>query len=479
MNLITREIINKDIIFTDVNIFNLWQKDKQYTYQELDNLVNICKNILQNEYNCKAGETVLIGILPSLLQTAAFFACAELGLVITIVDHGRDDDWIKSNYVDPKTKSLLPINYFIDTSDNHQTPKYKLFYKICDHVVQLKNLDTKDKSVNTTILCDENSVLLKCTSSGTTGSAKIINHTHNFLHRLVYRNKDFFSGNMCMAHNLNHGSSPATYFLPALVSKETKIFVSFMLTYVIENYKNVDERYEFALKKFTNLNIDHFMIPYSHMIDNFLSTGTYPNLTLYTLSTIKKTWVKAFEDGKIKNMISIFGSNETSGPTFINTIDDKEFRENKYKLVDNFYKITLQDGSNLEVSMPVYNTIIKTNDTFQKVDNFYYHLGRNDLYRVNGKQVDVDNYKNILKAQISDGELIIDTVKDSLYIAIWNATLVTNVEDKIISISNSIRSVSNNVHSVNKFAILEKERFLTGIKLDHELLRDYFRNYIQ
>lgn len=471
--MLTRDIINKNIIFKDINVHNLWQKDKQYTYQDLSTLIDIVKNILQDDYNCQEGQTVLIGITACTLQVATFFACAELGLQVVIADHSRNDNWIDSNYVDPKTKSLLPINYFIVSSDQHQVPKYKLFYKICDKTIELKDLGQKNSAKNFFLGCNPNSIVLKCTSSGTTGTAKVVTHTHEFLYKLIQRNKTFFYGKVCMAHNLNHGSSPATYFLPSLCSENTEHFVSFMFTYITEIYKNGDEIYDFACRKFKSYNFDHFMIPYSHLIDHFLETGNHPNLIIYTLSTIKNRWLANYKSNKIKDMISFFGSNETSGPTFINRLSDDNFEESKYRSFDNFYKLNLLNGKDLEVEMPVYNTKICTNDTFKIVDDFYYHLGRNDLYRINGKVIDHELYTSFTNNL--NATLVIDSMKDSLYLALWDNI---DTEQKLKLVDEQIMNSSNNVHKINKFAILDNTKFLSGIKIDMELLRDYFRTFI-
>ena len=474
MELITRDIINKDITFKDVNVHNLYQKDKVYTFDDLNQQINIVKNILQFEHGCHEGETVLIGIVPCVLQIATFFACAELGLNIVIADHNRNDDWINPDYVDPKTQSLLPIDYFIVTSDQHPIPKYKLFYRICNKTVTIRDLETRDATPNHTLGCTSESMLLKCTSSGTTGTAKLVNHNHGFLYRLIERNKTFYYGSVCMAHNLNHGSSPATYFLPALCSQDTKVFVSFMITYVTETSRT-EEYLKMAADKFARYKFDHLMIPYSHMIDNFLKSASYDTLNLYTLSTIKSHWLPYFLDSRVKNIISIFGSNETSGPTFINEIADHAFEENKYRKIDDFYGINLLDGNMLEVNMPVYGTKIITNDVFDKIGNSYYHKGRNDLYRVNGYEVNVGYYNSVIKG-ILDADLIIDTAKDSLYLAIWQCT---EYEDKVENIKTELKKSSYGVHTISKYALLDKNNFMTGIKLDMELLRDYFRKYVE
>ena len=67
----------------------------------------------------------------------------------------------------------------------------------------------------------------------------------------------------------------------------------------------------------------------------------FKNGIVYTLSIIRKEWIPAIQDNRIKDIISIFGSNETSGPVMINQATDIDFTENTYKLVDNFYQINV------------------------------------------------------------------------------------------------------------------------------------------
>jgi len=477
--LVTRDIINPDIEFVDVRPII-----RHYSYTQLCNGIDIIKDILLNQYECKKGDAVLIGVSTSTLQIATFFACAELGLQVVVLDHGREDNWIAQDYIDPKTKSLLPIKFFI--VDNRykllNSLKYEFFKKICTHFVVLNALAVSDPYTKSKlgVHADPDSILLKCTSSGTTGTAKIVQHTHEFLSNLILRNRCFYDGAVCMVTNLNHGSSPATYFLPALYSDNTKKFISFV---------NLDTARKHPLKKFNDpkfnfsklssivyeYNINHLMLPYTHMIQDFLNSGDYPSLTLYTLSTIPNAWVDVYKVKKISNIISFFGCNETSGPVFINEVKDEQFKESHYKLMDDFYKIELNNGTNLEVQMPVYNKSIYTNDMFEFTDGYYRHKGRNDLYRVNGSLVDLPKY-NIIANETLNSTLVVDTMKDKLYLAIWED--MEDMKSRIDNVSRQFQDMSNSTHKVDKFALLEKDRFFTGVKLDMELLRDYFRKFV-
>lgn len=485
--LVTREVINPNINFID-----LGKKPKSYSYEDLCYFIDYIKDILVNKYHCKRGESVLIGINASTLQVATFFACAELGLQVLIFDHGRDDNWISTDYIDPKTKSLMPMNYYIvelTTSIRANMPssdkpygltRHQFFTTIADHSITLdfKKISSKENIVNpTNVNAQSDDILLKCTSSGTTGTAKVVRHTHEFFNKLICRNRSFFYGPVCMVMNLNHGSSPATYFLPALCSEKTTHFISYkmQLTADYNEVRNFVPNFK-EMKNYVQLfNIKHLMLPYTHLIKLFFDSGEYPGLTLYTLSTIQQSWVDYYKKGNIENIISFFGCNETSGPLLINEIKDSDFSESRYKLYDDFYVLNTNNGENLEVTMPVYGTKISTNDKFDHVNTYFYHKGRNDLYRVNGTFVDLFEYNIIISEQL-DAILVVDTMKDSLYLAIWKDDI--DCATKIVNLNTRLNKVSKGSHKIDKFALLDQNRFYTGVKLDMELLRDYFRNFV-
>jgi len=460
--LVTRNMINCDIEFIDVNPFN----PSSYSFDELSNGIDYIKDKLLNEFHCEQGDSVLIGISPCTLQIATFFACAELGLQVIILDHDRNDNWIIADYIDPKTRSLMPIKYFIVDSTYHQIPwkKHNFFKQICEHfvILELDCLKHTFNGVKPETYATPDSILLKCTSSGTTGTAKVVRHTHSFFHELILRNSVFYDKTVCMIANLNHGSSPATYFLPAVVSKNTTRFIS--------------SRVNDFPKQISKYDVRHLMIPYTHMIQHFFDiSGKFPELCLYTLSTIQESWLELYKDKKIGNIISFFGCNETSGPLLINQISDENFKESSYKLMDDFYKLNLIEDRNLEVEMPVYGTKIRTNDVFAFQDGYYQHKGRNDLYRVNGCVVDLIRYNEISK-EIIDATVVIDTMKDSIYLAIWETDI--ELEEKIRQIDDQLLNVSEGLHKIDKYASLERDKFYSGVKLDMELLRDYFRKFV-
>jgi hypothetical protein len=484
--IITRDIINKNITYKDFSqVFPVGE----YNYDDIIKETNMFKNLLVKKYNCQIGEKILIGFRPGIMQTALIFAAAELGLKIAVVDYNRNDSFMNNVDIDPKTKLLMPFDYFFLNHKKVWSSKISLLSRLSRetifileeviapdvytgigrqpygvyHVIdgEFVKYHDIDYSSNLEIRPTNDSIFMICTSSGTTGTPKVIEHTHRFIYDLSHRNKNMFYGKVGITTNLQHGSSFATYFLPAIVSTQ------------VESIYNIFNH----LYQLTNLNLDHLMFPYTMGLETVvnLNLKKNPQLNLYTLNYIKEEWKTGLEQEKFKDIISIFGSNETSGPVFINRLSDPLFEETRYTKMDDFYGIDLDEQGSLSVTLPVYdNKIIHTNDKFKlNEDGSYTHLGRNDLIRINHLTVDTEVYKNKV-SEFLNGDLIYDTVRQEIYLAIWDSD--EDVDNKVETINKFIYRYSTLMHQITKYKILNYEDFLTGVKLDHELLREYFRN---
>jgi hypothetical protein len=474
--------VNRDLISDNFKGFHL---ETQTSFDKTDVIkkVNLWKYLLT--YKCQAvkGESILIGIMDVGLDYIALcIAAAELSLKIVIVDYSRPDDFVDIDFYDSKTKLLSPIDIFLHDVSSVLLEKFKedcgkhnffnscsnRSYNIYEDIDQtIDNLEEYNTAKD--IMPNPTDVLMKCTSSGTTGTPKIIEHTHEFLASITYRNAHKFSGKCLHTKNLNHGSSLAVYLLPVLASN----CVNENLFYELDEDSDFKEFVDLLLPYTDTL--EYAIFPYPFMIDKFINATptTWKNLNLQTLSYIQDTTKEAVKNNIIKSITSIFGSNETSGPVFEISIDKNNLDRSSsaFNKVDDFFNITLDDEL-LNVKMPFYNTSIVTNDIFSLENGYYIHKGRSDFVKINGEIVDI-TFINDLNLKYNDTYIVLDTVQNSVYLAYWNEK-----NDCIKEKINQLLLEKFDRVSISKDAVLHKKSFLTGIKLDNEMIREYFRNYV-
>jgi hypothetical protein len=480
MKCITRNLVNEE--FTGVNLSG---DNVSFNKRELNKQIDLWKYILKYKCNAQANESILIGIQSlSIDYLAVCFASAELSLKIVIVDYTRKDNFLDLEFYDAKTKVLAPIDIFLYDfpkefiqKNSKDFSKFKFFtqcsgrtYSIVDDI-DFKIEDINQYNTVKTIMPKPSDVVMRCTSSGTTGTPKIVEHTHEFMYSLALRNAKKFSGTCLHTRNLNHGSSLAVYLLPTLHKVKTHLF------YDVDEALPFDEFID-TIKSYQN-SLEYIIFPYPFMIEEFISASkrlniNWPNLNVQTLSYISDAARNAVKEEIFKTITSIFGSNETSGPLFELTIDissiDKDSR--MFTKPDNFYAFNFYDNGLIGVTLPIYNTEIITNDLFEQQGDFFIHKGRSDFVKINGELIDI-KLVNEINAKYTDSYLVTDSIHNCLYLAFWKSK-----DQKILdSINQQLENKFKRV-KITKTNTLNKFTFLTGIKLDNELIREYFRNHV-
>jgi len=479
INVITRNILGDK--FLGLNI----QTGDSFTRNNLTSKIDLWKYVLKTQCHAQKGESILIGVQTlGLDYLSMIFAAAELSLKIVIIDYDRNDDFKDLEYFDPKTKILSPIDIFLHDFSKEtikQNPKaYSkfVFFSNCSKRtystkddINFEISDQKEFNSIKKIFPEPADILMRCTSSGTTGTPKIVEHTHEFIYKISDRNSDKFSGKCMHIRNLNHGSSLAVYLLPTLMNNE----VTTHLFYNVDEHEPFD-KFVNDIRQYEDI-LEYIIFPYPFMIDEFVDASQrnnlkWQNLNIQTLSYIQNKPKLAVKKKIIKSITSIFGSNETSGPVFISYVDetctDKDTRY--FEKVDNFYGIKIYGGGLLGVHLPVYNTEIITNDTFERKENFYVHNGRSDLIRINGETLDIQVI-NDFNNKNKNAYLVTDTVKNCLYLAFWN-----NIDQDIKTEYEQFFKNNFNRVEISKVQVLNEANFRTGIKIDNEMLREYFRN---
>lgn len=455
--IITRDIINKNIKFHDVHDSSSLENLKlsTYNFDDLSRYIDTYKNLLL-EKGAQPGDKVIIGEKLILRQIASVFACAELALDICIVNNVFDQ------YAN-ELKQLLPIKFVISEL---KSEKVMSLVKLCEHIITPPTKDS-DCSPNRIIYAKPYSNFLSCVSHGKNG--KLITHSHEFIARLIKRNSNMLYGKVAFTANLNHGSSPAAYFLPSLVSNDTTdCFVLLVHLWKLrERFPSTEKIFEFLNEN--NIKIDHIMLS-NGMLDHFLNSNIkQPQLNLYILSPIISDWIEFIKNKSIKDIISIFGTSECSGPLLINKGTDICFNSTVYRKLDDFYNIGFTNNS-LTITMPVYNKIVNTGDNFEFTEDGRYKLtGMNFIPRINDYIIDISSYKQTFKNRYDvDVEFVLDSFQNNIYLIIWDKIIDESI---IKNMDAELRKNSDGLHFISAYKFLNKED-----SLYKKSLLEYFKN---
>lgn len=477
---VTRDFISQNFIFTDRRT----DYNKQFDKAAFVEKINFWKYVLK--YKCKASpqESILIGLqVIGLDYFSIIIAAAELSLKIVVVDYNRTDKFTDIEYKDPKTKLLSPIDIFLhdfleDTIETDRMYAKFLFFKkhstrtystlrINDVVID----DMDFKSV-IGIRPDPAHILFKVTSSGTSDVPKIIEHSHEFIFEVATRNSKFYKGIALHVSNLNHGASASVTLLPVLNSENITEHLFYDGGDIESMEGLVEEMHSYKDK------IGFLSFPYPFLIDKFIEVSRnknvkWPKLDLITLSYILDSAKHAVRDGIFNSITSIFGSNETLGPLFINRADTENWDIDSrcFKTIDDFYKIVITPEGKITVTVPVYNKEVETNDYFQQAGDVFLHQGRSDMLRINGETIDLNTINTLNKKHL-DTHVVADTLNHCLYLACWKNLS----EYQIQSIKDDIEKNFDRA-KITKISYIDKSNFYYGIKIDNELLREYFRSY--
>ena len=476
---ITRDFISNNFVFTDIC-------DNEQTYDKilLVERINFWKYILKYKYNAQPQESILIGMQKlGIDYFSIIIAAAELSLKIVVVDYNRTDKFRNIEYNDPKTKLLSPIDIFLhdfplDLLETDQVYSKYVFFTVHSNrtysIVDAFNF-VIDQALFDSVICiqpNPSDILFRVTSSGTTDVPKVIEHTHEFISAISLRNSKLYKGTALHVNNLNHGASASVTLLPTLASEHVNrhLFYDGADTESIRNLVDAVTPYKD--------DIGYLSFPYPFLIDKFIEVSReknlkWPNLDLITLSYILDNAKHAVRDGIFNSITSIFGSNETLGPLFVNTAskDNWNIDSRYYTIPDDFYKIKLSEEGKITVTVPIYNKEVETNDYFDKQGEYFIHRGRSDMFRINGETINLSTINDLNKYH-TNMYVVVDTLYHCLYLACWEDLNMDKIQEARERIESKFERVN-----VTKVLHLAKSNFYYGIKIDNELLREHFRTF--
>lgn len=451
--------------------FRLFDNDQWLSRDLLAEFVGHWKLIFVEKNHLKAGDKIGLGfVLTDIYYFGAIIAAAELGLKLIVLDVSSTKS-ATSDY-------FFPLDLFVsghmlppDKHQHYSTSSLQTeFWHVCDQYYT-ESSGWQDCPIRTSI--DQDLVLLSCTSSGTTGRPKKVEHSHKFLFNVSDRNCRLlkFQGNVMHVRNLHHGSSITTYFLPALMSDQCTGHYVFNL----ESELQIAELVQYC----ANHNINHIQLPYINFAEQFLKQTVLQNikfndLTIYVLSYIDPDWQALIQQcGQIK-IVSMFGCNETSGPLFISTLqsDQTDFNHKNFVAPDDFYQFDFNQQGQLVVSIRDYNTSVVMQDSFSRNNNVFTHHGRNDFVRINDVEVDLFWMLELAKNKQVNAQIVLDRAQEKLYLAVWDQSNLQSVLDQL---NNAIANRYSNKVSIGSAMHLNMNECMSGIKLDHELIRNIFQ----
>ena len=446
--------------------------------------VNFWKYILNYKYNAQPQESILIGMQKlGIDYFSIIIAAAELSLKIVVVDYNRTDKFKNIEYNDPKTKLLSPIDIFLhdfpsEVIDTNQVYAKYVFFKAHSRRTY-STIDAEEFAIFPELYASialiqpaPTDILFRVTSSGTTDAPKVIEHTHEFISAISLSNSVHYQGTALHVNNLNHGASASVTLLPLLASDN----VTKHLFYDGADTESISGLVD-ALTPYKN-ELGYLSFPYPFLIDKFIEVSRaknicWPNLDMITLSYILDNAKHAVRDGVFNSITSIFGSNETLGPLFVNTATKGNWSiDSRYYLIpNNFYKIKLSSEGKITVTVPIYNREVETNDYFGQDGEYFIHKGRSDMFRINGETVNI-SIINDLNKQNTSVYIVVDTVYHCLYLACWEELSMKEIN----TIKTQIESKFERI-KITKILQLDKSNFYYAIKIDNELLREHFRTY--
>lgn len=463
-------IVSLDSVSKNFRLFNLstnaWQ-----SRELLSEFVDHWKIVFVEKNHLKAGDKIGLGFpLTDIYYFGALIAAAELGLKLVVLD-------ISSN--SKLSQEFFPLDLFVSGSmlSQEKHDYYSALSTQTEYWHIWDNYTSKNWQKLPVLSENEHDLaLLLCTSSGTTAKPKKVEHSHKFLSNVSQRNAELFGfhGNVLHIRNLHHGSSLATYFIPSLMSDQCTGHYIFNL----ESDQAIGDLVQFCV----DYNINHIQFPYLYLAEHFLKQAASQNkkfrdLTIYVLSYINPTWQSLVNACGITKVVSVFGCNETSGPLFINTLrqGQKEFDHRKFVATDDFYDFRFNEQEQLVVDLKDYNTSVVMQDSFERKGNVFTHLGRNDLVRINDVVVNLFWLLELAKVENLNAQITLDRDREKLYLAVWDKSDLAEVTSRL---NEKIKDRYTSRVSIDSAKHLHIEDCMSGIKLNHEAIRDIFRKSI-
>ncbi len=471
MEIITRDVLHPEFEITALNR----DKDDNIYYihmsrEQLSKKIDLAKTYLIKEFNAKKGQKVMMCITYWPNYPIWLFACSELGMKFVVTDF-------------PKTKLAMEKMPDFLTCDivcwdmiyppGFDQPKFE-HKKLNCNVLDTYNPD----EIISPIWCESTDIIMVTTSSGTTATPKIIEHTHEFFYQLMNVNSKMFKleeDEKCWHDkNLQHGVILGAYFLPLA----NKCKSHFHAPVGWDGGEREDLLHKAMVEKVQSEKINRIAIFFDAMewfseeLD--ITRKLHDDMKVHYIGTMKEKYLNKVAGEFGYTIIPNFGSQEVGGPVFYCEIDKSNYKTwnvKSYGTPSPFYKeVSVIEDNILKITDYKGNDIF-TGDKFEINDGIFTYLGRADLCRINGKTVYAYFLNPVLEditglKKENDFDLVFDSDAESWY-------LRTNTELDLVELNKKLETHADpSYYSISKQIVgPRKQFFIDGWKFSNAMVR--------
>lgn len=425
------------------------------------------KNILHEQTNFRLGQKFGVGSSQcDYTYLTAIFAGIELGGKIIVMPStasgkkliGPITAWL---YEDHVTKAIHDGN---EVMAKHTIP-WSTFYNFESKFKSFAHLQQTNRSP------DE--IVLTTTTSGSTGTPRVIEYSHQLFDDVRARSIKIFKldqeDRVLHLSNMHHGGTGGVFFLPSLSACKYHYYF---------NGLSADLDIDHLIELIKQEKISKAMFPNNLLVDKFLSKLTWldHDFEIYVNQANSKSWIEHVSRTNIKAIHSLFGSTETLGPIFLNTITRNSKLDhnvlNYGKLLDDHYSVDCRNGCTVVTIKNHYQETLS--DQFVVgADNDYIFQSRTTLIRINECIISLADITKLTQELLgNDGVIVPDTVTNKIYVA---------YTDKLVDPSHTINQLNCQLSAMSPLLqvdhadCIDLNQFITGIKLSIENLRAHFR----